>query len=294
MKFNKHKHKLSDWITSGILKSIEFRDKLYRRLNELSSDSPDYELVKYNLKICNRYINQCIRIAKKNYYAREFAKYKGDIRKNWDTLKDILNKKKRKSKFPAYFLCKNKHVSGAQNIANKFNEYFTNIGPDLASSIDTSNKAPFDSYLNTPCPNSFLFQYTDPADIAKIICQLKPKSSAGYDNISSKLLKEITDSISCPLSKIINQSLCTGIFPSKLKLAKVIPLYKETMRKSLAITAQFRYCHRYRKYFKRSLLINFTIIFLSMVYFLTASTDFVNIIRLSWLPWNLLIESDTK
>ena len=185
-------------------------------------------------------------------------------------------------------------MSGAQNIANKFNEYSTNIGQDLASSIDTSNKAPFDSYLNTTCPNSFLFQYTDPADIAKIICQLKPKSSAGYDNISSKLLKEITGSISCPLSKIINQSLCTGIFPSKLKLAKVIPLYKKTMRKSLAITAQFRYCDRYRKYLKKLLLFNFTIIFLSMVYFLTASTDFVNIIRLSWLPWNLLIESDTK
>ena len=101
-------------------------------------------------------------------------KYKGDIRKTWDALKDMLNKKKRKSKFPAYFLCKNEHVSGAQNFANKFNEYFTDIGLDLASSIDTSNKAPFDSYLNTPCSNSFLFQYTNPTDIAKIICQLKP------------------------------------------------------------------------------------------------------------------------
>ena len=160
VKFNKYKHKLSDWITSGILKSIEFRGELYRRLNTLSSDSPDYELVKYNLKIYNRYLNQCIRIAKKIYYAREFAKYKGDIRKTWDTLKDILNKKKRKSKFPAYFLCNNKHVSGAQNIANKFNEYFTNIGRDLASSIDTSIKlhsilisihpAPIPSCFNTP------------------------------------------------------------------------------------------------------------------------------------------------
>ena len=28
------------------------------------------------------------------------------------------------------------------------------------------------------------------------------------------------------------------------------------MRKSLAVTAQFRYCHRYRKYLKRLLLIN--------------------------------------
>ena len=227
MKFNKHKHKLSDWITCGILKSIEFRDNLYQRLTKLSTDSPDYELVKYNLKLYNRYLNQCIRNAKKDHYAREFTKYKGDIRKPWDILKDILNKKKGKSTFPAYFLSENEHVSGAQNITNKFNEYFTNIGPDLARSINTANKAPFDSYLNTPCSNSFLFQYTNPTDIAKIIGQLKPKSSSGYDNKSSKLLKEITDCVSCPLSKIINQSLCTGIFPSKLKFAKVIPLYKK-------------------------------------------------------------------
>ena len=68
--------------------------------------------------------------------------------------------------FLAYFLSENEHVSGAQNIANKLNEYFTNIGPDLARSINTANKAPFDSYLNTLCSNSFLFQYTNPTDVA--------------------------------------------------------------------------------------------------------------------------------
>ena len=131
----------------------------------------------------------------KDYYAREFAKYIGDIRKTWDTLKDILNKKKGKSKFPAYFLSENEHVSEAQNIANKFNKYFTNIGSDPARSINTGNKAPFDSYLNTPCSNSLLFQYTNATYVAKIIGQLKPKSSSGYDNISPKLLKEITGSV---------------------------------------------------------------------------------------------------
>ena len=48
-----------------------------------------------------------------------------------------------------------------------------------------------------------------------------------HDNLSSKLLKDIKGIISRPLSIIINQSLCSGIFPSKLKLAKVIPLHKK-------------------------------------------------------------------
>ena len=29
VKFNKYKHKISPWMTSGILNSIKFRDKLY-------------------------------------------------------------------------------------------------------------------------------------------------------------------------------------------------------------------------------------------------------------------------
>ena len=114
-----------------------------------------------------------------------------------------------------------------QTIAHKFNEYFTKISPQLARSIDTSHKIPFNNYLKSPCQLSFQFQYTTPYGIEKIIGDLKPKSSAGYDNLSSILLKDIKDFISRPLSIIINQSLCSDIFSSKLKLAKVKPLYKK-------------------------------------------------------------------
>ena len=135
--------------------------------------------------------------------------------------------KKSKSDFPPYFTDLGIKISGSKTIADKFNEYFTKIGPELARSIDTSHKIPFDNYLNSPCQLSFQFQYTTPDSIEKIIGDLKPRSSAGYDNLSSKLLKDIKGIISRPLSIIINQSLCSGIFPSKLKLAKVIPLYKK-------------------------------------------------------------------
>ena len=56
---------------------------------------------------------------------------------------------------------------------------------------------------------------------------LNKKNSAGHDNISSKLLKEIVDIKSRPMSININQSLCNGIFPEKSKLPKVIPLFKK-------------------------------------------------------------------
>ena len=86
VEFNRHKQNIwQDY--------IEFHDRLYRCLTKLSTNSTDYELTKYNQQIYNKYLNQCLQNAKTGYYAREFTKYKGDIRKTWDTLKDILSKK---------------------------------------------------------------------------------------------------------------------------------------------------------------------------------------------------------
>ena len=114
-------------------------------------------------------------------------------------------------------------------IADKFNEYFCEIGPKLAESIPSPRNphVNFQSNLGTPCLDNFIFDYPTAEEIIKHIQNLKPKSSSGYDQISSKLLKEIGPIISQHLCLIINQSLCTGIFPDRLKLAKVIPLFKK-------------------------------------------------------------------
>ena len=139
------------------------------------------------------YLNHCIRAAKKEFYHNEFNKHKKDIRtfETWDTLKEIINKKTFKSDLPSSFVHEGVEIIGLKNVADKLSEYFTEIGPKLAKSIDTANKAQFNHYLTTPCAASFSFVYTKPDDIEKIIRNLKPKSSAGCDNISTKLLKEI-------------------------------------------------------------------------------------------------------
>ena len=97
VKFNKYQHKLCNWITTGILKSIEFCDILYKRIKLCPIDSPEYEIYRHNLKMYQGYLNQCIRTAKKEYHVKEFTKYKNDIRKTWDTLKGIICKNNMKS-----------------------------------------------------------------------------------------------------------------------------------------------------------------------------------------------------
>ena len=59
------------------------------------------------------------------------------------------------------------------------------------------------------------------------IFSLPTKSSTGFDNISSKFLKQIAPTIVKHLTTLIKQVFNTGIFPDKLKLARVIPLHKK-------------------------------------------------------------------
>ena len=139
-------------------------------------------------------------------------------------------------------------------------------------SVDTSHKIPFDNHLKSPCQLSFQFQYTTPVSIEKIIGDLKHKSSAGYHNLSSKLLKDIKGIISRPLSILIKQSLCSGIFPSKLKLAKVIPLYKKKINESLVITGQYLCYLQYLRYLKKLHLNRSSSILHPVTFFLRVNT----------------------
>ena len=65
VKFEKYRHKKSNWIISGILKSIEFRDNLCEQVKMCSPENPGYDLSKFNLKRYNSYLTQCIRAVKK-------------------------------------------------------------------------------------------------------------------------------------------------------------------------------------------------------------------------------------
>ena len=81
VKFNKHKHK-SNWISTGIIRSITYRDKLYMRLKQIPIDSEMYTHLKKHLKTYQVILKRLIRNAKKVYFQKKFDKYKGDIKKH--------------------------------------------------------------------------------------------------------------------------------------------------------------------------------------------------------------------
>ena len=100
--FNKYKYKKSPWITNGILRSIKFRDNLYKQMKSTHPDSQQFPTLKQNLKTYNKILNRSIQQSKQNHYHSQFENFKNDTKKTWDVIKTILNVNKRKKDFPSF------------------------------------------------------------------------------------------------------------------------------------------------------------------------------------------------
>ena len=102
----------------------------------------------------------------------------------------------------------------AQQLANK-------IDPVTGSYLD---------YIKACIDNIMYVIPATSAEILKISSILKSSKSAGFDNFSPKAIKAIICIIAQSMCDIFNNSLSTEIFPSKLKIAKVTPIYKSEDR----------------------------------------------------------------
>ena len=116
-------------------------------------------------------------------------------------------------------------ISDQGKIANCFNKFFVDIGPKLASMIPES-QTKFDQYLNPHQTFMGEANLTDD-ELKEALRSLKPNKGPGYDNISSNVVNETSDTFFTPLKYIFNLSLQQGIFPKILKITKVSPVYKK-------------------------------------------------------------------
>ena len=75
--------------------------------------------------------------------------------------------------------------------------------------------------------NYFFLSPTDKDEIALIISSLDSTKSVGPNSILTKILKLLKNDILCQFVDIFNMSFTSNVFPSALKLAKVIPVHKK-------------------------------------------------------------------
>ena len=147
-------------------------------------------------------------------------------KKTWNVMKELIGKtRKSEPHSPGNLLINEQEVSCKVEIANEFNTFFTNIGAELAKNIPNTSR-PFKSYIkkvDTTMPTDSLTINEVKEAIFFTFFHLK---SPRCDEISFNVTKNWFSELNMPLKYLFDMPLESGIFPNKLKIARVIPLYK--------------------------------------------------------------------
>ena len=199
-------------------------DKTRRSIfKETTHNKSENNLVVYK-KFRNCVANE-LKAARKKYFQNYFQENGKNMKKIWTGIKRILSNKN--SIFSRIYKIKDKNgklTSDAAEMSIVLNEFFLNVGNDISKSIQHNPKSPTE-YLTNRNSDSIVLSPVNAVELNEII--LNSSKSVGPNSIPVKLLKILGPKISHPLATMINRSFSNGIFPSKLKIAKVVPIFKK-------------------------------------------------------------------
>ena len=173
------------------------------------------------------FVTNKLRHAKSEYFYDKFNSVKNNARKTWEYINSLLGKKKGKSANIDSVKLDDEIITDKGKIADAFNEFFSTIGTKLSNQQTNTVKEKFKTYVNTPVTQSLFLKPIKPKELMKIVLKMKNNTSPGYDNISIKVVKKVIPHISNVLCKIFNCSMCNGVVPDKMKIARVTPIHKK-------------------------------------------------------------------
>ena len=139
--------------------------RLFRRKKE----DPLNQHIKHSYNLFRNRITREIKKSKRKHYKEFFEGNLNNMKKTWQGIKQIININN-KADVQINQLCHNgKQISSNEEMANTFNDFFTEIGLQLDKEIQSKRPGGCKIYLNSRIPNSFLISTTKPQEISDII-----------------------------------------------------------------------------------------------------------------------------
>jgi hypothetical protein len=222
VKLNRNYHPLENWMSNGIL--VSRREKI--RLCKVSLKNPSPTNVSKFKSYRNIY-NKVIRLAKKLHYDKLFSKFRSNLKKTWQVLHEVIKKSNDKSNSVQNILVDNVSITDPLQMANHFNEFFSNVAVKIAQDIVPTDRPPDRTVFD---PNIPLFSFaSDPltsGEVTDCIYSLIKKKTPDVNGISVDFISNFALTLSRPLQHIFSLSLSSGIVPTQLKIAKVVPVFK--------------------------------------------------------------------
>ena len=214
------KSKMKPWITRGIRKSINRKNKLYKTYIETKNE----DIYKEYRKLRNK-LSHIIRASKMKHYNKYFEDNKFNAKKMWGGINEIINMKSKRKNSNIHLQINNKIITDPKDVGNHFNEYFSSIAQKMFGKQKVQKDASI--FLKNRIQNSFFITPTTEEEVSDIIKGLSDNKSSDIYGYSVKLIKIALPKIANILSYIFNNSFSQGKFPDKLKCASITPIHKE-------------------------------------------------------------------
>ena len=219
IRFNKNIHKGKDFMSKGLLISRLRKLELSKKRIE---DPTPQNINEYNVYL-NSY-NSLIKAAKKLNTQRKLHENRKNMRETWNILRESTGKVIDKNSSIRELNVNGDIISNKKDIASKMNDFFTSVAQQITENINPSMKDPIENVPNLD--SELVFSGVSQREIIKLVNSMESKRSTDVFGISNFLLKKVIDLVAFPLCHIFNLSIRSGIIPTKLKQAKVIPIYK--------------------------------------------------------------------
>lgn len=205
-------NKFPSWFTPEIVRDIKAKErnhKLYKK-TKLEQCLVDYKFLRAKIK-------KDIKIAYNNYLGNVEANIQQDVKAFWNF---VHSKKNNKKGIPSEMIYNGYRVEGGQDIAQSFADHFQSVyqvpGKNHQNNLNS----------NFACGENFTLNEVTDNDVSKAIDKLKNKKTMGPDFVPSYVIKGCKDVLVKPFVILLNMSLKQRVFPDKLKIARIIPVYK--------------------------------------------------------------------
>ena len=165
-------------------------------------------------------VNELKKDLKMHYVQKALDDCKGDSKSTWKKLKELWPSKNRQN-----LITEIAGKTDAHSMANLLNNHFASVGSKIQAGINPveGNALAIDKITGTPLQ----LKTCTPADISKLIANLRASESCGVDGITTRFLKDARQSIHTPLCHIFNLCINSSTFPKPWKTSHVVPLFKE-------------------------------------------------------------------
>lgn len=210
------------WFDRNISRKLKDRDIL---LDKARRSQSEHDWATYR-RAKNEATN-LIRRLKKAYFRNKFQENKHDSRKLWNLIKCLLKDDDRKIQDVQRLVEDEVIITDKTDIAETMNSFFVNQQSNLAVSNSSSLEDPIliDSSASQD-GRAFNIPHVSKQRIAELLLSIPAHKATGDGGVTAKLLRIAAPAIAGPLSNLINRCIDTQTFPTKWKIVKVTPIFK--------------------------------------------------------------------